>query len=439
MRSDTFRYWTNWNRNFLCRPERFARPRSTEDVAGIVRDAARTGRTVRPVGSGYSYTPLVQSDHVMVTLDAFDRVERVDLADGIAVVGAGMRLDALTRELATRGAAFANLGDIDRQTVAGAIGTGTHGTGLGIGSLSSRVRRLTLVDGRGTVRELGPADSPDLFPSACVSLGALGIVTSVTIQVEPMYNLLVERGGTTFDAVLRDFDRLARTNRNFEFFWFPSHGLAYVKKMNVSDGPPVRVGALSRLARAGNDILVENGLVWLAAETVRRWPRARKPWLDLGRRVVPQETAVVPADRAYATPRYVRHYEVEYALPYSAAAQALAALDEMLGRHPVKTVIPVEVRCTAADDLPLSMSQGRDVMYVAVHAYRHEDYGELFDRCEDLFLRFDGRPHWGKMHSLQAEALRKRYERWDEYQRARRELDPDGVFMNGYLRRILHA
>src|SRR6185437_15287216 len=149
---------------------------------------------------------------------------------------------------------------------------------------------------------------------------------------------------------------------------------------------------------------------------VRRWPHSRQRWLDVGRHLVPTETAIVAPHRAYATPRYVRHHEVEYAIPYERAAEALGTLDDLLARHPVKTMIPVEVRFTAAEDIPLSMSYGREVIYVAVHAYRREDYGELFDMCEELFLRFDGRPHWGKLHSLQATELRRRYPCWDEFQ-----------------------
>jgi FAD-linked oxidoreductase len=435
--SRAYPFWTNWNRNLVYRPEELATPHSVDEVSRLVAEAAHEGRTVRPVGSGYSYTPLAQTDHVMLSLEAMSGVERVDAAAGTAVVGAGTRLSTLTRELARHGAAIANLGDIDQQTVAGAIATGTHGTGITIGSLSSQVLAMTLVDGQGQVRELTEATDRDLLRAARVGLGALGVITSVTLKVQPAYQLLVERQGTTLARLLRDLDTLVRANRNFEFFWYPNHGLAYSKKMNQVSGRRARNGAVDRAVRFANDILIENALIWVACEHVRRFPGARRRWLDIGRSVVPTETAVVDAHRAYATPRLVRHHEIEYAIPYSRAAETLGLLDEMLARHPVKTMIPVEVRFTAGEDIPLSMSQGRDVMYVAVHAYRREDHLELFDLCEDLFLRHDGRPHWGKLHTLQAAELRRRYPCWDEFQSARARLDPADVFLNGYLRRVL--
>jgi FAD/FMN-containing dehydrogenase len=287
------------------------------------------------------------------------------------------------------------------------------------------------------VRQLDADRAPELLRVARVGLGALGVITSITLKVQPAQPLLVEREGTTLAKLLRDLDTLVRANRNFEFFWFPRHGLAYSKKMNeVPDRRPAG-GVLHHATRFANDILVENALIWVACECVRRWPGSRQRLLDVGRHLVPSGTMVLEPHRAYATPRLVRHYEVEYAVPYGRASEALGLLDETLARHPVKTMFPVEVRFTAAEDIPLSMSQGRDVVYIAVHAYRREDYRELFDLCEDLFLRLDGRPHWGKLHSLQSGELRRRYPCWDEFQAARAALDPAGVFENGYLRRVL--
>jgi FAD-linked oxidoreductase len=434
---ETFPFWTNWNRNLTFRPEQLARPDSLEALSRVIVEAAGEGRTVRPVGSGISYTPLVQTDHLMLSLDAFSGVERVDAAAGAVVVGAGTRLGTLVRELARHGLALANLGDIDRQTIAGAVATGTHGTGITIGSLSSQIVAMTIVDGTGRVRQLDADRAPELLRVARVGLGALGVITSITLKVQPAQPLLVEREGTTLAKLLRDLDALVRANRNFEFFWFPRHGLAYSKKMNeVPDRRPAG-GVLHRATRFANDILVENALIWVACEWVRRWPGSRQRLLDVGAHLVPNETMMLEPHRAYATPRLVRHYEVEYAVPYGRASEALGLLDETLARHPVKTMFPVEVRFTAAEDIPLSMSQGRDVVYIAVHAYRREDYRELFDLCEDLFLRLDGRPHWGKLHSLQSGELRRRYPCWDEFQAARTALDPAGVFENGYLRRVL--
>ena len=408
------------------------------EIIGIVQAARQTGRCIRPVGSGYSYTPLVQTDDEIISLDAFSGVERIDLGAGIAVVGAGTRLDILVNELALQGAALANLGDIDRQTVAGAIATGTHGTGIGIGSLSDQVVGLSLVSGRGEILELDAESAPELFPSAQISLGALGIVTSVKLKIEPHYSLRIERGADRFESLLANLDRYARENRNFEFFWFPRDGLAYTKRMNYAEaGKSGQSTILSSALRFANDVLVENFVVWVACETTLRHPKLRSRWMALARRLVPNDTNVAAAERCYATPRLVRHFEIEYAVPMSRAADALAMLDDTLRFHPVKTVIPIEVRFAKAEQMPLSVSQGSEIVYVAVHTYHREDYLELFDLCEDIFIRFGGRPHWGKMHSRKATDLEALYTRWQEFQSARKHLDPDDIFVNGYLRRIL--
>lgn len=436
MRAARYKLWRNWNDNFVCRPQRLLSPESVDDVVAIVQEARERDRRVRPLGAGYSYTPLVQTDHDLVSLDGLDGVERVDLDAGTAVVRAGTRLGTLVAELARRGAALANIGDIDRQSVAGAIATGTHGTGIAIPSLSSQVAALTLVDGIGNVVELD-ARTPERFRAAQIGLGALGIVTSVTMRIVPLYSLRIERGAEPFDALLRELDTHVRANRNFEFFWFPGDDLTYTKRMNLSQMPAPTQAFGRDAVRFLNDVVIENGVLAVACRSLRTWAGLRPWWLRVGRALVPHDVSVLPANRAYATPRLLRHYEVEYAIPIARAAEALAALDARLRRHPVKTLIPIEVRFSRAEEIPLSPAYGSDVMWIAVHAHRAEDYQEYFDVCEELFLAHDGRPHWGKLHSLQAAQLAARYPRWNAFRTARTALDPELRFTNGYLNRLL--
>jgi L-gulonolactone oxidase len=444
--------WRNWGRTFVTRPDQLLFPRSAEEVMAIVRAARAAGRHVRPVGAGYSYAALVQTDDDLLSLDELVGLERIDLAARLAVFRAGTRLHRVVAELAEHGAALANLGDIDRQTLAGAIATGTHGTGIEIGSTSSQVVGLTLVDGTGEMRELDARRTPTLFPSAQIGLGALGVVTSVTLAVEPMYHLHVERGAEPLDSVLRDLSRLVRSHRNFEFFWFPQDVLAYTKRMRCAYpgtvGPSGAVespsavtgpmtGPVTRAMRWVNDVVVENGAVWAACEMVRRWPALRPGWLRLGHVLAPRSSAVLRADQSYATPRLVRHFETEYAVPMARAQEALAALVERLRTFPVTTMFPLEVRFTKGEAIPLSATAGRETMWVAVHTYAREPYRDYFDACETLLLAHDGRPHWGKLHRLRAPELRGLYPRWDEFQAARRQLDPDGVFGSDYLSELL--
>jgi L-gulonolactone oxidase len=438
MKASTRPLWRNWNRNLSGRPARLLRPETVDDMIAAVRAARRTGRTIRPVGSSYSYTPLALTDGDMISLDRIAGVEDVDLAAGTAVVRGGTRLDRMIAELARHGAAIEGPGDIDRQTIAGATATGTHGTGLGLSSLSSQIMGLTVVDGRGELRTLDAATTPDLFDAARIALGTFGIVAAVKFRVLPLYHVRIERGPATLAAVLANLDAEIGNNRNFEFYWFPNNDLVYYKRMNIAEtGGGSRY--VDRAVRWIDDYLVENALVGMSCAAVRRWPHTRRTWLQYGRRLAPETTTVLSAAHAYPSVRLLRHHETEYAIPLARAREFIDAFQARLRVLPVHTMIPIEFRFVAAEDIPLSPSYGRDVMYVAVHAHHREDFAAYFAACEDLLKSFDGRPHWGKMHSLDGAALQARYPRWDDFISARRQMDPDGIFLNPYLRDVLQV
>jgi FAD-linked oxidoreductase len=386
------------------------------------------------VGSGYSYTRLVQTDEVMLSLGRFTGVESIDREAGVAVVRAGTTMRQLTRELAARGYALENLGDIDKQTVAGAVGTGTHGTGIGIGNISTQIEALEMVTAQGDVVRCSARDGGRLFRAAQVSLGALGVITRVWLKVMPLYWLEIERRRVTFDRALLDFDANVRANRNYEFFWFPDSDLVYSKRMNLA-ASSARAGL--RVKRYLNDLVNENAALWLVCQINDRWPGTRRKLLEVGSSFVPQDNAVERADRAYATERLVVHQEMEYAVPYERTVEALAGLDALLRRFPTRTVFPIEVRFTRGDDIWMSPSYGRDVSWIAVHTYWKEDHCEYFDAAESLFRQLGGRPHWGKLHGLDATAMRGLYPGWDAFAGVREEMDPNGVFENRYVRRLL--
>jgi FAD-linked oxidoreductase len=432
--------WRNWARNFSCRPESLHRPGSLAEIVNIVNAARAAGRTLRPVGSGYSYTRLVQTDAVMVSLERYRGIEELDLGGargrtGTVRVRAGTQLRDLMRALAAQGLALEILGDIDRQTVAGAVATGTHGTGVSLGNLSTLLEELTLVTAQGEVRTFRRGD--EAFPAAQVSLGALGVVASAVLRVVPLYRLEIERRCDTLDAVLARLEDDAQSNRNYEFFWFPCSQVVYTKRMNVASESIRRVPTPSRWRRFVGDVVLENLALWVTCRVNLCWPRLRARLVDLTRRCVPRGTVVLPAHEAYATPRLVKHQELEYALPRARACAVLRELAVAFERHGVRTLFPVEVRFTRADDALLSPSAGRDVVYIAVHTHLDEDYREYFDLCEEIFLAHDGRPHWGKLHGLDAGRLATMYPGWDEFERVRRSLDPAGMFLNRYLRRVL--
>lgn len=422
----------NWGHNFVCRPAALETPGTLEAIREVVAGAAREGRTVRPVGAGYSYTRLVQTDDVMLSLDRWTGIESID-ADGMATVRAGTRLGPLVRELARRGRALENLGDIDKQTLAGAVATATHGTGITLGTMSTQIAGIELVAGTGEIKVLTPADG-DVFRAAAVSLGALGVITRIRLRTLPLYWLDVERRRDTFDALLCNLETQVSSNRNFEFFWFPQSSIVYSKTMNLSRDH--RAGGRTA-GRWVSDLLNENAALWAVCQINNRWPRTRQSLLNLAGALIPQDRSVQRADTAYATERLVLHQECEYAVPASRAAEVLSALQARLHRFPTRTVFPIEVRFTRADDLPLSPACGRDVAYIAVHTYWKEDHEEYFDAAEEILRAAGGRPHWGKMHNLHAADLATLYPAARAFDTVRRQLDPAGVFMNGYLRRVL--
>lgn len=428
---DRARRWQNWGGNFSCRPEALAHPESAEQVAAVVRHAAAAGRTVRAVGSGYSYTRLAQTDAVMVCLDRLVGIEWIDVARGVARIRAGTPLHEMTRLLAARGWALPVMGDIDRQTLAGVVSTATHGTGIGFGSYSSLVEGLTLVDGLGRVRELGP-DHPQLR-YARASLGALGILTHVELRVVPHHHLAVKRWGARLPDVLAELDTHVRTHRNFEFFWFPGTDVVSCKAIAVA--PPVR--RQWGIGRLFNEMVIENGLGWLASEALQLHPGVRKVLEALGPYVVAEETSTRPAEDAYATPRLVKHQEVEYALPLEHAVAAIRDLEAMTAHHPSPGIFPFEVRFSPAEDVPLSPAYGRRTVWIAAHTYVKEDHHDFFDRCERVFARYGGRPHWGKLHTRTRDQLAASYPEWDGFRAARDAFDPDRRFANPYLANIL--
>lgn len=430
-----FATFRNWGGNFVCRPESRDAPDSVAGIQQVVREAARAGRTVRPVGSGYSYTRLVQTDEIMLSLENWAGVEAIDEANQVAVVRGGTPLHQLERELAARGFAMENLGDINRQTIAGAIATGTHGTGITLGNISTRIAALEVVVSDGSVRKLTKEDG-ELFRAALVSLGALGVIVRVWLQVLPIYWLAIERRRETFSSLLPEMASRVRANRNFEFFWFPDSELVYSKTMNpVAGGGSRRAGA--GIGRLVSDLVNENLAMWLVCTLNHARPAWRGRLIDLGSGIVPQGSSVMRADAAYATARLVVHQEMEYAVPADRAADVLTKLHARLRRFQTRTLFPIEVRFTRGDDLCLSPSFGRDVAWIAVHTWWKEDHEEYFAAVEPIFLDAGGRPHWGKLHTLAAEDLAQIYPEAGAFERARRELDPEGRFLNGYLRQIL--
>jgi L-gulonolactone oxidase len=425
--------WRNWAGNQRAEAE-VLRPGSVDEVAEVLARATATGRRVRPVGAGHSFSGVAVPDDLQLSLDGLTGVRSVE-RDGLVEVWGGTPLHRLTAELARRGHALTNLGDIDRQTLAGAIATGTHGAGARFGGLATQVRALELVTPAGEVLRCSPQQHPDVFAAARVGLGALGVVTAVTLQTEPAFALRAEEGPGTLTGALEDFDGLMASTDHVDLYWFP-HTDATLVKRNTRV-PLDGLAPLPRWRTVWDDELLANAAFAGVVAAGRRVPALVPPLARVSARAVASRTYADHSHRVFVSRRRVRFLETEWAVPRETAADVLAELRRLHEASDWRSAFPVEVRLAAADDIPLSTAFGRDTAYVAAHVPAGADPGPWFAAVESTAAAVGGRPHWGKLHGLNVRALRSRYKAFDDFLAVRDRLDPTGVLANAYLDRVL--
>jgi L-gulono-1,4-lactone dehydrogenase len=426
--------WQNWARNQSMTPAAVVHPASVDEVSRVVKEAAAAGRRVKAIGSGHSFTGIGLTDGVLVRLDRLDRLVSADPTTGRVVVQAGLSLHRLNALLAERGLGLTNMGDIDVQTVSGAIATGTHGTGRDSGALATQVVGLELVLADGSVLTCSAQENPDVFAAARVSLGALGIVTAVTLQAEPAFLLSADERPMPLLEVIDDFERHVAENEHFELYWFPHTDLALTKRNNRSAGP---ARPLSRVRLALEDEVVSNGVFEATCRVGRAYPQAIPRINRAIAGAASPRTYTDAAPAVFTSKRRVRFKEMEYAIPRAELPGVLRELRTLPERHGLRISFPIEVRVAPADDIPLSTAFGRDSAYVAVHVFKGTDERAYFAAVEALMGTVGGRPHWGKLHSLDAARLRERYPRFEEFTALRDRLDPERRFGNAYLERVL--
>ncbi|MFI7103946.1 D-arabinono-1,4-lactone oxidase [Streptomyces sp. NPDC050161] len=426
--------WRNWAGNVTTRPARTVTPSSTEELATAVRTAVDDGLTVKAVGTGHSFTSAAATDGLLVRPDRLTGVRTIDRTAGTVTVAAGTPLVHLNRTLAAHGLSLTNMGDIMEQTVSGATSTGTHGTGRDSASLAAQITALELVTADGSVLRCSAKENPDVFDAARLGLGALGVVSELTFAVEPEFLLTAREEPMSFDEVTGRFDELVAENEHFEFYWFPHTGSCNTKRNNRSQGPAAPPGRVSGWIE---DELLSNGVFQVACSVGRAVPAAVPGIAKVSSRALSARTYTDIPYKVFTSPRRVRFLEMEYALPRTAAAEALRELKTLVERCRFKVSFPVEVRTAPADDLPLSTASGRDTVYLAVHMYRGTPHQAYFAAVERIMTAYAGRPHWGKLHTRDAEYLAGVYPRFDAFTAVRDRLDPERRFGNGYLRRVL--
>jgi L-gulono-1,4-lactone dehydrogenase len=426
--------WANWAGDQSCRPAEIVAPRSRQELAEAIGVAAAAGRRVRVAGSGHSFTEAALTDGTLVRIEALGGIEDADRDSGLVRVGAGTVLADLNEELAGLGLALENLGDIDRQTIAGAISTGTHGTGAGLRNLSAQVEAMELVLADGSLRQLSAATEPELLRAARVAIGALGAITAVTLRCVPAFTLLRVDAPRPREEVLDSFAELAEAHDHFELFTFPYADNALVLERNRVEQPP---RPRRRLAAYLNDIVLENWALGALSATGRALPRSIPALSRLAGRLASGSRTTDRSDRVFANQRRVRFTEMEYAIPRQHGPEAARRVIEWVRANRYPVFFPIEMRVVACDDASLSPSHERDTAYVAVHQYRGMEWRPYFEAVEEIMNSYGGRPHWGKRHFQTAATLAPRYPAWDEFQRARDELDPQRVFANEYTERVL--
>ena len=426
--------WRNWSREQSCRPTRIARPFTREGLVLAMVEANERGERIKVAGTGHSFSPAALTDGTMIDISSLDRILDFDPASGLVRVEAGAVLGGLSQRLDRLGVAFENLGDIDKQTLAGSISTATHGTGARFQNVSAQIESIELIAADGTTRVLDERSDRTGFRAARVGLGALGAIYAATIRTVPAFTLSRLDHPLPLRETLDSLEQRVAEVEHFEFYVFPHTDTALCRESRRTDEPPQPASPGSRFAR---EIVLENWVSGAFSAIARHRPAAA-PWL--ARRAADSFARVSKVDRShrvFASERRIKFTEMEYAIPIGRAREAVEGVLEIASRPEMRCVFPIEVRFVAADDALLSPSHERDSCYIAVHQDRKLDWRRYFGEVEKLLASFDGRPHWGKRHTRTAAELGGLYPRWAAFAEARRRFDPEGRFANEYTDRVL--
>jgi FAD-linked oxidoreductase len=413
-----------------------SRATSVDDVVDTLEYARSKSLTIKPIGAGHSFTAIAATDGVQLDIAALDGVLAVNGNE--VTLGAGTNLYQLPALLGDHGLALENMGDIDRQTVAGAISTGTHGTGAAFGGLATQVVGLTLVTADGSILRVSETENADLLPAARLGLGVLGVVVDVTLRCVPEFVMHAIEKPEPLDDVLDNWMQRATSVDHFEFYWFPHTDTALTKTNTRlhADTPRKRQNPIAAWI---DDELLPNGIYVAICQLGVMMPKTTPALNRLADKAVAQREVIDGWHEVFTSPRRVRFREMEYSIPVENVPAALREVQQLIDDRGWTISFPVEVRVAAADENWLSTAYGRQAGYIAVHRYYREDPTEYFEAVEAIMRAHDGRPHWGKMHTRTADDLRPAYPRFDDFLAVRDRLDPERLFQNDYTRRVLGA
>ena len=418
--------WKNWSGNQQCLPAERVAPANVEALQTLIQNSQNN---IRAVGAGHSFSELVPTNETLLSIRRLAGLKAVDTVKNTATLYAGSTLREIGPLLHAQNQALVNMPDIDQQTLSGSICTSTHGTGRTLGSLSHYVKALDIVIASGDLVHCSANENPELFKAAQVSLGALGIITSITMQNTSPFKLKRQSQWLPFDELLPQANALARANRNFEFFYFPFTGMALTDALNITQE-----------SKTLNDELDGNsGIMDLkSARDYLSWSnKLRELILGGYMRTISLEESVDHSYAIYASERNVRFNEMEYHLPAALGLKALQEIRLVVESKFPEVFFPIECRYVKADDIWLSPFYQRDTISIAVHRYFKEDYLPLYQAIEPILQKYQGRPHWGKINTFSNQQFKHAYPQWQAFQEVREHYDPKGKFLNPYLKRTL--
>lgn len=429
--------WRSWSGLESARPSRVREPGGVAEVVAEVLRARDEGTTVKMVGSGHSFTGVATPEHTMLRPQGMTGIVAVDRTAMTVTALPGTLLKHFNAALEGLGLSLHNMGDIAEQTLAGAISTGTHGTGGVAAGLAAQVVGLELVTGTGEVLRASADEHPDVLDAARLGLGALGVLTTITFAVEPLFLLEAVEQPMTWDQALGSFDEMVADHHHVDMYWFPHTDRMLTKRNSRLADDLADARPLPRLRGWLDDDLLANRVFGLETAALNLLPRAIPRANRLNARLLGARTYSDVAHRVFTTERKVVFREMEYAVPREAGLSVLREVRAALEATDLRVSFPVEIRVAPADDVPLSTAGGRDSFYLAFHTHRRADHTAYFSLVEPILRAHEGRPHWGKLHTLAADDLAPLYPRFDEFLALRERLDPNRVFDNVYLRRVL--
>ena len=424
--------WVNWSETQSCSPKQIVFPSTEKDLIDCVQFAIKSKMNIKVVGSGHSFVGAALTDGLLIDLSKYNQILNVDTDSRQVTVQVGKKLEDLNPEIWNHGLAMSDLSDIAYQSVAGAISTGTHGTGIGFGCLATQVVAARVISGEGEIIDCSPKQDSDLFGASVIGVGSAGILSTVTLQLEDAFNLHALEMPMPFDVVIDNQDQFVKDNEHFEYFCHPDLNVALTKRNNRTSKPGK---SLSPFGRWYHDEFITGYLPKLTRLAKQAFPQLNK-YLTHEIMLVARDNYIDRSYSVFTSERKQYGCEMEYFIPRKNAKEALGRVLEFIKKSGLKISMPIEVRWSGADEFPISMCYGRETTSIAVHVEMGERYENYFVPVETIMMEYDGRPHWGKMHFQTSTTLAPLYPKWDEFQKARRILDQKGIFENDYTKRV---